>query len=462
MLLRRYTPAEARDTVLRRVPIHERPVPESLLAALAQMFGEPLTPDKAVARILADVRRDGDAALHAWTERLDGVRLAQFRVPDAQIQAAYAALPEPERAALEQAAARIRAFHQRQPITSWLTQDLGGTLGLLARPIERVGVYAPGGSAPLPSTVLMAVIPARVAGVRQVVVTTPPRVVQAYGETWPAHPALLAAAHIAAVDAVYLLGGAQSIAALAYGTESVPQVDKIVGPGNLFVTLAKKQVYGVVGIDGLAGPTETLIVADDTANPAWVAADLLAQAEHDPLAAALLLTPSAALLDAVEAELQRQVPQRARGDIIRAALRHRSAAVHTESVAQAIELANAYAPEHLALAVADPWRWLPQVQHAGCVFLGEHSYEVLGDYVAGTNHVLPTDGSARYASSLSVLDFVKWMGVVALDPATAQELSPVAAQLADLEALDAHAAAARARLQPAQGSRPKEVMEDDR
>ncbi len=448
MLLPRYTPAEARATLLRRVPIHERPVPQPLQEALARTFGEPLTPEQAVARILADVRQRRDAALHEWTQRLDGVALAQFQVPQAQLEAAWHALPEDLRAALEQAAARIRRFHEQQPVTSWITQDLGGTLGLLARPLERVGVYAPGGSAPLPSTVLMAVLPARVAGVAQVLVVTPPRPVEIYGASWPAHPALLAAAHLAAADAVYLLGGAQAIAALAYGTESVPQVDKIVGPGNLFVTLAKKQVYGVVGIDGLAGPTETLIVADHTANPAWVAADLLAQAEHDPLAAAILLTPSAPLLDAVEAELQRQVPRRARADVIRAALAGRSGAVLTQDLPQALDLANAYAPEHLALAVADPWRWLPHVRHAGCVFLGEHSYEVLGDYVAGTNHILPTDGSARYASGLTVLDFVKWIGVVGLDPATARALGPAAARLADAEALDAHAAAARARLDP--------------
>ena len=445
MLLRRYSPQEAAHTLLRRTPIHERPVPRSLLDALAQTFGEPLTPEQAVARIVADVRARGDAALHAWTERLDGVALSQFQVPPAQVEAAWRALPSALREALEQAAARIRAFHQRQPITSWITQDLGGTLGLLARPLERVGVYAPGGSAPLPSTVLMAVLPARVAGVERVFVVTPPRPTEAYGDTWPAHPALLAAAHLAGADGVYLLGGAQAIAALAYGTPSVPQVDKIVGPGNLFVTLAKKHVYGVVGIDGLAGPTETVIVADETANPAWVAADLLAQAEHDPLAAAILLTPAASLLDAVEAALQRQVPQREREAIIRAALAGRSGAVLTQDLPQALELANAYAPEHLALAVADPWRWLPQVRHAGCVFLGEHSYEVLGDYVAGTNHVLPTDGSARYASGLTVLDFVKWMGVVALDPATAQALSEPASLLADAEALDAHAFAARLR-----------------
>ena len=448
MLLPRYTPQEARETILRRVPIHERPVPQRLLDALAQTFGEPLTPDQAVARIVADVRQRRDAALREWTERLDGVRLSQFQVPPAQVEAAWRALPSDLRQALEQAAARIRAFHQRQPVTSWVTQDLGGTLGLLARPLERVGVYAPGGSAPLPSTVLMAVLPARVAGVDQVVVVTPPRPVEAYGESWPTHPALLAAAHLAAADGVYLLGGAQAVAALAYGTESVPRVDKIVGPGNLFVTLAKKQVYGVVGIDGLAGPTETLIVADETANPAWVAADLLAQAEHDPLAAAILLTPAAALLDAVEAELQCQVPRRGRAEIIRAALAGRSGAVLTQDLPQALELANAYAPEHLALAVADPWRWLPQVRHAGCVFLGEHSYEVLGDYIAGTNHILPTDGSARYASGLTVLDFVKWVGVVGLDPQTAHALSGPAAVLADAEALDAHAAAARARLDP--------------
>ncbi|NPA26607.1 MAG: histidinol dehydrogenase [Chloroflexi bacterium] len=444
-VLRRYTPEEARATLLRRVPIDEREVPRALLESLAQTFGEPVTPDQAVARILADVRRRGDAALHDWTERLDHVRLPMFRVPDAQVQAALEALPADLRASLTLAAERIRAFHAREPVTSWLTQDLGGTLGMLIRPLERVGIYIPGGRAPLPSTVLMTAIPARVAGVDRVIMVTPPRPETRYGDTWPAHPAILAAAALARVDEVYLVGGAQAIAALAYGTESIPQVDKIVGPGNLFVTLAKKQVFGRVGIDGLAGPTETLILADETANPAWVAADLLAQAEHDPLAAAILLTPSESLLDAVDAALAAQIPQRARRAIIEAALAGRSGAVLTRDLDEALALANAYAAEHVALAVADPWSLVPRLRHAGCVFVGEHSYEVLGDYLAGPNHVLPTDGTARFASALSVWDFVKRMGLVALDPATARELGPHAARLADTEALDAHAAAARIR-----------------
>ncbi len=441
-LLRRFSPDVARETLLRRVPIDEREVPQALLDRLAATFGEPLTPDQAVARILADVRTRGDAALREWTERLDRVTLSSFRVPETQVRAALEALPQDLRASLQLAAERLRAFHQREPVTSWLTQDLGGTLGMLIRPLDRVGLYIPGGTAPLPSTVLMTAIPARVAGVGQVVMVTPPRPTTYAGASWPAHPAILAAAALAQVDEVYVIGGAQAIAALAYGTESVPRVDKIVGPGNLFVTLAKKQVFGRVGIDGLAGPTETLIIADEHANPAWVAADLLAQAEHDPLAAAVLLTPSEALADAVDAAVAEQLPQRERQDIIRAALAGRSGVVITRDLDEAVELANAYAPEHIALAVADPWALVPRIRHAGCVFVGEHSYEVLGDYLAGPNHVLPTDGTARFASALSVWDFVKRMGLVALDPATARELSAHAARLARAEALDAHAAAA--------------------
>ncbi len=443
-LFPRYSPAEARRTILQRPAWDDLDVPPRVKEGIARIFGQPLTPWEATARIVRDVRNRGDAALREWTERLDRVSVDSFRVPQEALHRALESLEPPLREALERAAARIRAFHQAQPLTSWLTQDLGGTLGHLLRPLERVGCYVPGGTAPLPSTVLMSVIPAKVAGVDQVVVVTPPHRAFAHREV-PVAPVLLAACAVAGADAVYTLGGAQAIAALAYGTESIPRVDKIVGPGNIFVTLAKKMVFGTVGIDGLAGPTETLIVADETARADWVAADLLAQAEHDPLAAAILLTPSADLITRVQEEIHRQLPQRERREVITVALRHRGGAVLTRDLEEALELANEYAPEHLALAVQDPWAWVPRVRHAGCVFVGEHSFEVLGDYLAGPNHILPTGGTARFASGLHVGDFVKWMGLVALDASTARGLAPYAAALARAEGLDAHAYAAEAR-----------------
>ena len=443
-MLKIYDVPAARKTILQRTPPDEFPVSQRVLEGIAQVFGEPLTPEEAVARILADVRQRGDQALAAWTARLDRVDLDRFSVPRERWQQALASLPAGLRAALETAAERVAAFHRQQPLTSWVSQTMGGTLGQLLRPIPRVGLYVPGGTAPLPSTVLMSAIPARVAGVPKVVVVTPPN---RYNppEFGYANPAVLAACAIANVDAVYTLGGAQAIGALAYGTESVPAVDKIFGPGNLFVTLAKRRVFGVVGIDGLAGPTETVVIADDSANPAWVAADLLAQAEHDLLASAILLTPSRALAEAVQAEAQRQLAMRNRAEIIAASLEHRGGIVLTADLEQAVALADEYAPEHLALSVRDPWRLAEGITNAGGIFLGEHSCEVLGDYVAGPSHVMPTGGSARFASPLNVWDFVKIVSLVALDEASTARLALTAAIIADAEGLDAHAYAARVR-----------------
>jgi len=384
--------------------------------------------------------------LQTWTERLDGLDLKPAPVSKAQIQAGLDAVSLAERDALEQAAARIEAFHRRQPLTSWFSNDMGGTLGQIIRPIGRVGLYVPGGTAPLPSSVLMSAIPARVAGVKDIVVVTPPSRVLAAEEQFPVSPMILAACAIAGVDEVYLLGGAQAVAALAYGTQTIPAVDKIFGPGNLFVTLAKRQVYGVVGIDGLAGPTETVVIADEFANPAWVAADLLAQAEHDLLASAILLTPSQALIEKVQLEVAHQVEQRNRAEIIAASLENRGGAVLTRDLEEATHLANEYAPEHLGLSVREPWRWVEKIHNAGGVFMGEHSFEVLGDYLAGPSHVMPTGGSARFASPLNVWDFVKIVSLVALDENTAQAIAPAAATIAQTEELDAHANAALVRL----------------
>ncbi|MFI5223945.1 MAG: histidinol dehydrogenase, partial [Nitrospirales bacterium] len=333
------------------------------------------------------------------------------------------------------------AFHRCQPLSSWFTNELGGTLGQIIRPIQRVGLYVPGGTAPLPSSVLMSAIPSRVAGAKEIVVVTPPHRSFVSSEL-PVDPIILAACAISGVDEVYLLGGAQAIGALAYGTETIRPVDKIFGPGNLFVTLAKRQVYGVVGIDGLAGPTETIVLADESANPAWVAADLLAQAEHDLLASAILLTPSQALIEKVQVEVAQQMEQRNRAEIIAASLENRGGAVLTADLEEALQLANDYAPEHLGLSVRDPWNWVEKVKNAGGIFVGEHSFEVLGDYLAGPSHVMPTGGSARFASPLNVWDFVKIVSLIALDGSTAQSLGPIAATIAQAECLDAHANAA--------------------
>lgn len=436
-----YDIAAAQQTILKRRAPDELKAPESVQASIQRMFGQALTPNQAVEQILGDVRLRGDAALREWSARLDGSVPAAFRVPAAEMKDALNGLPTAQRQALDEAAVRVEAFHRRQPLSSWLTNDLGGTLGQVIRPIRRAGLYAPGGTAPLPSSVLMSAIPARAAGVREIALVAPPQ-----RSTGKIASILLAAARIAGVDEVYSLGGAQAIAALAYGTESVPAVDKIFGPGNLFVTLAKKQVYGTVGIDGLAGPTETLVIADDGARPAWVAADLLAQAEHDVLASAILLTPSLPLAEAVQAEAARQVETLSRAEVAAECLQNRSGAVITASLEEAVNLSNDYAPEHLCLAVRDPWRLAEQVTCAGGVFLGEHSFEVLGDYVAGPSHVMPTGGSARFASPLNVWDFVHIVSLIALDPETSMSIGRHAAVIARAEGLDAHARSAEVRL----------------
>lgn len=441
-MLKSYDVDSARKSILKRIPVDDMTVPLSLQEGITRMFGEPLTPAQVVDRILTDVRERGDAALREWTQRLDGKSSASFAVPQAAMQAALEALPAEQRAALELAADRVRRFHQAQPVTSWMTQSMGGTLGQLFRPIRRVGLYIPAGSAPLPSSVLMSAIPAQVAGVSEIVLVAPPS--RGTGEI---APIILATAALLGIQEVYSIGGAQAVAALAYGTETIRPVDKIFGPGNLFVTLAKRQVFGVVGIDGLAGPTETVVIADESARPEWVAADLLAQAEHDVLAAAVLLTPSQALIEKVQVEVARQLEERSRAEIITASLQNRSGAVLTRDLEEAAQLANDYAPEHLCLAVRDPWQWAQKVTAAGGIFMGEHSFEVLGDYVAGPSHVMPTGGSARFASPLNVLDFVHIVSLVALDPATTCQIAPAAAVIAQAEGLDAHANSALVRLE---------------
>jgi histidinol dehydrogenase len=396
--------------------------------------------ERTVRAIIADVRRRGDAALFAYTRRFDGVALTSrtIEVPRAAMAAAAAALPPIVRRDLELAARRIRAFHRRQRQSSWSYRDASGArLGQQVRALDRAGVYIPGGTAAYPSSVLMNVIPAKVAGVGEVIGVTP---------AGHAGAPLLAAAHIAGIDRLFRVGGAQAIAALAYGTRSIPRVDKICGPGNVYVATAKRLVFGTVDIDMIAGPSEVLIVADGRATPAWVAADLLSQAEHDPLAAAILVTPSAALVRAVQAELATQLAALPRRVIARRALRRHGTAIVTASVAEAIAVANRIAPEHLELAVARPEDWLPTVHHAGAIFLGEHTPEPFGDYLAGPNHVLPTGGSARFSSPLGVYDFIKRSSVIGASPRALRRLGPAVVRLARLEGLDAHARAMTLRL----------------
>jgi histidinol dehydrogenase len=431
---------KARRTLLRRNLDLNR-VPEAVQESIERVFGEGLTPQQAVARILADVRERGDEAVRSWMVRTDHMTLDSLEIPRRSWTGAYESIDSKLREAIELSAERIRAFHSRQPISSWTTSDLGGMLGQRVTPIARVGVYVPGGSAPLPSSLLMAAIPARVAGVHEVVVCTPPD--RSRGGRAP--DVILAAAHVVGVDRLYSVGGAQAIAALAYGTETIPRVDKIVGAGGLFVTLAKLQVFGQVGLDGIFGPTETVIVADDSANPAWVAADLLAQAEHDVLATAILITSSRRLAEAVLEEIGEQIARLSRADVLKASLSGQGGIVVTPDLETAVRLADEFAPEHLCLSVREPVMWAERIQNAGGLFLGEHSFEVLGDYVAGPSHIMPTGGTARFASPLNVLDFVKITSIVALDPQTAGQLCASACRFAEAEQLTAHSAAAEQR-----------------
>jgi histidinol dehydrogenase len=432
---------EARATLLKRRSLREVEIPANMVDRLHRLFGEPTTPAEAVRRIILSVRERGDAALREWNTRIDGASFDQLAVPEAEIDAALGMIPADVASALEFAAERIRAFHQKQPVRGWIDAQAEGSLGQLVRPIDSVGIYVAGGTAPLPSSLLMSVIPAQVAGVKEIVITTPPG--RGDGRV---PPVILAAAAICGVKKVIRVGGAQAIAALAYGTASVPRMAKIVGPGNLFVTLAKQQVFGDVGIDGLPGPTETMVIADDSADPCLAAADLLAQAEHDVLASAILVTPSRALAEQVAIEVERRMERLSRVEIIAQSLANRSGAVIVRDLPEAFEVANEYAAEHLCLLIANPWDWIGQVRNAGGVFVGESSFEVLGDYVAGPSHVMPTGGTARFASPLNVLDFVKITSLIGLAPRAASELSETAAILARAEALTAHAAAAEARV----------------
>ncbi len=439
-MIKIFSTEAARQTILKRVPLDNMQVSSGLLESIQRLFGEPLSPDEAVRQILKEIRLDGDAALQRWSSKIDGLEEKHFRVPKEAIKTASSQITKEERNALFVSAERIRWFFSEQPASSWTFKDGSGMLGMLVRPIRRVGLYVPGGTAPLASSVLMTVIPAQVAGVDEVVLVVPP--MKGTGEI---APIILAAAELLGIEEVYMLGGAQAIGALAFGTESIRPVDKIFGPGNIFVTLAKRQVFGVVGIDGLAGPTETMVIADETANPGWVAWDLLAQAEHDILASAILLTSSKALANAVQDAVTEQLATLPRAEILEKSLSTNSGIVLSESLEESIALANAYAPEHLCLSIENPTPVVEKITAAGGIFVGDYSCEVLGDYTAGPSHVMPTSGTARFASALNVLDFVHFINLAALDDQTAVGLCDPAAVIARSEGLEAHARAADAR-----------------
>ncbi len=402
--------------------------------------------DEAVAAtvrgIVADVRARGDAAVLEYTERFDrlAVRAMQaLEVPRAELDAALGSITREHAEALGQAAERVRRYHERQLAQSWQFEEADGTLlGQRVTALDRVGLYVPGGKAAYPSSVLMNAIPAKVAGVRELVMVSP----APGGER---NPLVLAAAALAGVERVFAIGGAQAVAALAYGTESVPRVDKIVGPGNAYVAEAKRQVFGQVGIEMIAGPSEILVVGDGSTPPDWIAMDLFSQAEHDEVAQAILVSPHAAYLDAVERSIEKLLPEMPRREVIAASLAGRGALILARDLDEACEVANRIAPEHLELSVANPEAWLPKLRHAGAIFLGRWSSEAIGDYCAGPNHVLPTAGTARFSSPLGVYDFQKRSSLIGVSRAGARTLGRIAATLAEGEGLTAHARSAEYR-----------------
>ena len=405
--------------------------------------GQDASVDAAVADIVQDVRRRGDLALLEYTARFDGVRAERVDdlvIPGAELRQAFESIPADQRTALEAAAERIRAFHEHQKLAGFqLKSDDGTELGQRVTPLDRAGLYVPGGKAAYPSSVLMNAIPAHVAGVADIVMVSPT-------PGGARNPLVLAAAFLAGVSRVFTIGGAQAIAALAYGTKTVPAVDKICGPGNAYVAAAKRRVFGVVGIDMVAGASEIVVIADATANPDWIAIDLFSQAEHDEMAQAILLTPDRALIERVAVSAERWLATMPRAAIIAASFAHRGALVHTRDLREACEIANRIAPEHLELAVEDPDALMPLLRHAGAIFMGHYANEALGDYCAGPNHVLPTGRTARFSSPLGVYDFQKRTSVLRIAATTAAALAPIASTLAQGEGLIAHARAAEARL----------------
>ena len=402
--------------------------------------------EQRVADILADVKARGDAAVLEYTERFDGLKaahMAALELTQAELKAAFDGLPRVQQQALQDAAARVRSYHEAQKKASgesWQYRDADGTLlGQKVTPLDRVGIYVPGGKAAYPSSVLMNAIPAHVAGVGEIIMVVP----TPQGEK---NPLVLAAAYVAGVTRAFTIGGAQAVAALAYGTATVPAVDKITGPGNAYVAAAKRRVFGTVGIDMIAGPSEILVLADGSTPADWVAMDLFSQAEHDELAQSILLCPDAAYIDAVQASIDKLLPEMPRKDIILASLNGRGALIHTRSMQEACDISNRIAPEHLEVSSDNPHEWEPLLKHAGAIFLGAFTSESLGDYCAGPNHVLPTSGTARFSSPLGVYDFQKRSSLIEVSEQGAQVLGQIASVLAHGEGLQAHARAAEMRL----------------
>lgn len=437
-----YSLEEAQSGILKRKNIIKTSLPPHVNKRIIEIFGQSLSPQEVVLRIIKDVELKNDAALIEWTKKLDNVDITgAIEVNFDQMEQALNSIDQDIKEAIIKARDRILTFHMKQPISSWITNDLGGNLGQLINPISRVGIYVPGGSAPLPSTIIHSVCPAIIAGVKEIVIVSPP----------PISPIILATCNL--VDQlnvsikVYRIGGAQAIAALAYGTQTVPSVNKIVGPGNIFVSLAKREVFGIVGIDGIAGPTEALILADGTADPELIAFDLLAQAEHDFLSIPILITTDQNLANKVKIIIEEQLLDLSRAEIAQYAIEHNGGIVLIPSIKEGISIINEFAPEHLSVLLKDPWEVLSKIKNSGGIFLGEHSCEVLGDYIAGPSHIMPTGGSAKFSSPLSVLDFVKITSLIALDKETVHSLAPLAELIANTEKLTAHSKAAKRRYQ---------------
>ena len=425
---------------------------QALTALLAFDAAQDPAVDTAVANIIADVQTRGDAALLDYTTRFDRfvpASAAALELTAAELKAAFDRIPDATRTALEAAAERVRRYHEHQKMQSWSYTEADGTLlGQQVTPLDRVGIYVPGGKAAYPSSVLMNALPAKVAGVAEIIMVVP----TPGGER---NDIVLAAAHVAGVNRVFTVGGAQAVAALAYGTQTIPAVDKITGPGNAYVAAAKRRVFGVVGIDMVAGPSEILVICDGTTPPDWVAMDMFSQAEHDEIAQAILLCPDADYLRQVQASIDRLLPTQPRRDIIAASLGNRGALIQVADLDEACELANFIAPEHLELSIATPRDYLPKLKHAGAIFMGRFASESLGDYCAGPNHVLPTSRTARFASPLGVYDFQKRTSLIEVSAEGAQTLGRIASILAHGEGLTAHARSAELRLTDAQGNLPQ-------
>jgi histidinol dehydrogenase len=420
---------------------------ETLLSSLSLPAADDAAIDAAVVKILAAVREQGDEAVISFTKQFDRLNIAsvsELEISRTELEQAYKALPQEQKNALEIAAKRVRAYHERQKIEagchSWEYEGADGTkLGQKVTPLDRVGIYVPGGKAAYPSSVLMNAIPAKVAGVAEVIMVVPT-------PDGARNPLVLAAAYLAGVDRVFTIGGAQAVAALAFGTKSIPSVDKIVGPGNAYVAAAKRRVFGTVGIDMIAGPSEILVLCDGSSNPDWVAMDLFSQAEHDEQAQSILLCPDAKFIEQVQVSIDKLLPEMPRAKVIEASLRNRALLIQVSDMAQACDIANAIAAEHLEVCATNPRQWAEKIRHAGAIFMGNYTSESLGDYCAGPNHVLPTARTARFSSPLGVYDFIKRSSMIEVSEAGAQSLGAVASTLAHGEGLQAHARAAEMRL----------------